>query len=131
MPHGDHYRYALLVLFLPSLLYWPSALGKDAWMVLGLGLISYGVARFLNRSVLIGALSFVPGMVGIVYVRPHVALVVFAGLLLAALLAKPKRPSPASPLIRVGTFGVLWVLLLILLRRPPRSSGSRPSTRRR
>ena len=116
VPHGDHYRYALLVLFLPSLLYWPSALGQgrvdDAS---GSGLISYGVARFLNRSVVVGALCFVPGLVGITLVRPHVSLVVFAGLLLAALLAKPKRPTPASPLIRVATFGVLWVMLLILL----------------
>ncbi len=45
LPDGDARRYALLVLFLPSLLFWPSSIGKEAWMTLALGLGAYGAAR--------------------------------------------------------------------------------------
>ena len=36
-----------MIFFLPSLLFWPSGIGKEAWMTLGLGLASYGAARLL------------------------------------------------------------------------------------
>jgi hypothetical protein len=42
-------RYVLLMLFLPSVLYWPSALGKDAWMLFMLGLASYGASLVFDR----------------------------------------------------------------------------------
>ena len=35
VPDGDAHRYALLVLFLPSMLFWPSGLGKEAFMTFG------------------------------------------------------------------------------------------------
>ena len=46
-PVGDGRRYAFLVILLPSLLYWPSSLGKEGWMMLALGVASYGLARAL------------------------------------------------------------------------------------
>ena len=49
VPDGDGRRYMILVLFLPSLLYWPSAIGKEAWMMLGLGLCAYGIACVFQR----------------------------------------------------------------------------------
>ena len=47
-PEGDARRYAILVLFMPSLLYWPSSIGKEAWMLFTLGLASLGVAMVLR-----------------------------------------------------------------------------------
>ena len=35
--HGNQRRYALLVFFLPSLLYWPSSIGKEAYMMFAIG----------------------------------------------------------------------------------------------
>ena len=32
LPDGDHRRYAYLVFLLPSMLYWPSSIGKEAWL---------------------------------------------------------------------------------------------------
>jgi hypothetical protein len=49
LPEGDHRRYALLVLFLPSMLFWPSSIGKEALMMLALGACAYGAARILER----------------------------------------------------------------------------------
>jgi hypothetical protein len=115
VPTGDSRRYALLVLFLPSLLYWSSALGKDAWSVMGLGVCSYGVARIMTRKPISGLIILLVGLGAVVMVRPHVALVVGAGLVLAAMLYKPKKKSPLNPIVRVITFGILLVMMLILI----------------
>ena len=114
VPVGDGRRYGLLVLFLPSLLYWPSALGKDAWCVMGLGFLSYGVACFMTRRWIWGALSMVAGLAAVVYVRPHVALIVFCGIVLAAVVGKSQKKSPAAPVVRVVVFGALFVMGTVL-----------------
>ena len=51
VPEGSRRSYARLVFFLPSLLFWPSVVGKEAWMVFGLGLAAFGGARLLVTRV--------------------------------------------------------------------------------
>ena len=92
VPGGEYYRYGLLVFFLPSLLYWPSALGKEGWAVLCLGVASYGVAMVVTGSIMPGITVFLLGVVGVLQMRPHVALVAFFGVLLAALVDAPAVP---------------------------------------
>lgn len=88
VPEGDYRRYALLVLFLPSIVYWPSSVGKEALMVLLLGVISYGGALLLAPKPRIkGVLFFVAGSLAVLLVRPHVAVMSIAGLLLAFVIA--------------------------------------------
>ncbi|MFN2589879.1 MAG: hypothetical protein ABR518_03825, partial [Actinomycetota bacterium] len=48
-PDGNHRLYFLLLFFLPTLVYWPSALGKDALVVFGLGVATLGLARIFHR----------------------------------------------------------------------------------
>jgi hypothetical protein len=72
LPDGDHRRYAVLVLFVPTLLFWPSSMGKEAWLVFTLGLAVYGAARVLRRHRLGYALSLLGGG-AIFMVRPHMA----------------------------------------------------------
>jgi hypothetical protein len=115
VPNGDGRRYGLLVLFLPSLLYWPSALGKEGWGLMCVGLCSYGVALMLTRKLVPGFLALVAGLVGVTMLRPHVALVVFGGLVFAALLGKPRKATAGTPLIRAVVFGALFVTGLILV----------------
>ncbi|MEQ8717559.1 MAG: hypothetical protein RIE08_08090 [Acidimicrobiales bacterium] len=79
IPDGDRKKFAILVFFWPSLLYWPSAIGKEAWVLFGLGIAAYGLARaYTGRRggfplLMLGALiAYGP--------RPHIAiLVVTAG----------------------------------------------------
>jgi hypothetical protein len=73
VPQGDHRRYGLLLFLLPSLAYWPSSLGKDAWMLLALGIAAYGAARVLVRR-RGGAVLLVAGCGAGAFVRPHVML---------------------------------------------------------
>jgi hypothetical protein len=117
VPTGNHRAYGLLVLFLPSLLYWTSALGKDAWAVMGLGMCSFGVALFMTRKPIQALLFLAAGLTALVMIRPHVALTVFAGLVLAALLFKPSKVSPLNPIVRVVTFGLLFVMMLVLIQQ--------------
>ena len=50
MPDGDRHRYALLVFFWPTLVFWPSSISKDGWMIFTAGIASLGVARVLARE---------------------------------------------------------------------------------
>jgi hypothetical protein len=112
VPAGDGRRYALLVLFLPSMLYWPSSIGKEAWLLLFVGVTALGAARFLTGTR--GALALLAtGAVGMAAVRPHIAVLLFAALVVAQ-LSRPTRDQSAGILGKAGGLLVLgaaaWVL---------------------
>ena len=50
LPEGDHRRYAYLVFFLPSMLYWPSSIGKESWLMLFVGVTALGAAKFFAHQ---------------------------------------------------------------------------------
>lgn len=112
-PEGRRRRYALLLFFLPSLLYWPSTIGKDAWMALTLGLTGYGVARVVTHR-RGGFLAVCAGLLGSALMRPHVALLAFAGLGLAYLLRRSRTMSLAEPTKLLGAVLLLVVGLLVV-----------------
>jgi hypothetical protein len=85
-PDGDGRRYALLVFFFPTLLFWPSSIGKEAFMILVLGAASLGAAQLLAGRFR-GLVWLALGVWGAAVVRPHMALIAGAGLAVAAPLA--------------------------------------------
>jgi hypothetical protein len=85
-PDGDGHRYALLVFFFPTLLFWPSSIGKEAFMVLVLGAAALGAAQLIVGRFR-GLVWLGLGLWGAAVVRPHMALIVGAGLVVAAPLA--------------------------------------------
>jgi len=99
LPPGDHKRYAAMVFFLPSLLYWPSSIGKEAWLMLWLGVAALGAAKFLTHA-RGGLLLLAVGLVGLSLVRPHVAVLVVCALV-AAQLFKPSGPEPTGILGKI------------------------------
>lgn len=106
-PVGDHRRYALLVFLLPSLLFWPSSIGKEAWMCLGLGVVAYAASRLLTGAR--GGLALLGlGCLGLGMVRPHVAALVGFSVLLAYLLRRP--PVGSSILAPIGKLLVILLL---------------------
>ncbi|HMR68240.1 MAG TPA: hypothetical protein PKE64_29875, partial [Anaerolineae bacterium] len=60
------------IFFLPSILYWPSSLGKDAWIFCFSGLIAYGFATYLRQARLSGLLLVGVGLFLISLIRPHI-----------------------------------------------------------
>jgi hypothetical protein len=117
LPFGDQRRYALLVCFLPSLMFWPSSIGKEALMMLSLGACAYGAARILDRHA-VGWLALAAGL-GLAYmVRPHVAAVVLASLTLAMLFRRrPGRAPLLGPVGRLFVVALLAVGLAFVLSR--------------
>jgi hypothetical protein len=115
LPEGNQRRYALLLLFLPSLLFWPSSLGKESLIMFALGLSAYGAARILERR----PRGWVPAAmgVGLTYmVRPHVAAVVLASFALAFLLRRRGKRRPLfGPVARLAMVGLLVLATSVVL----------------
>ncbi len=89
--------YAFAVLFFPSLVFWPSSIGKDALMVFGLGLATYGASRLL-RDYEIGSLFvMVPGLWLASSIRPHVAGIFGIAMVFGMLLGKAPKKMQGHP----------------------------------
>ena len=95
LPSVDTKRYALLLLFWPSLVYWPSSIGKESVILLGLGLVAYGGARLL-RGDLHGLIVTSVGVLAVALVRPHVALIAMTALIVAVIVGAPGRGTMSA-----------------------------------
>jgi hypothetical protein len=101
-PTGEVHRYAMLVLLFPSIVFWPSAIGKDAWMALALGVTAYGAARMSAGFTASGLLGIMLGLGGVILARPHLGICVFAGLtfmMLVILTRLRKHRRPVLPVL--------------------------------
>lgn len=114
MPEGNRRTYARLLFFLPSMLYWPSALGKDAWMLFALGLAAFGAARVLSGRPLRGLVITGAGLWLATLVRPHVAGMAGLALAVAYMTARAPRRRPAAA-IKVLVMAGLIALGAVLL----------------
>ncbi|MDP8959089.1 MAG: hypothetical protein M3N51_07810 [Actinomycetota bacterium] len=85
--------YAVLLFFLPSLLFWPSSIGKDSLMVLFLGVASLGASYVLQGRYVMGLLLLAPSLAGAGAIRPHVAVMVVSALVFTAVLARRIGPK--------------------------------------
>jgi hypothetical protein len=112
VPELDQRRYAAWVLLMPSLLFWPSSIGKEAWMLLCLGVTAYGTARMTTR--LRGGLPVIAlGTYGAFIVRPHVAVVIIAAVGAAAVVGRrPRRQEVRLATTRRAVSAVVMLLLL-------------------
>jgi hypothetical protein len=124
----DLRRYALLTFLAPTLVFWPSSIGKEAWMMFSLGLMTWGVARGLGVSWGGRTISAIAaGTVAASFVRPHQAAVWLAALVLALLVAAgrsaPTRPGRDDVARRATArawavmMGVLGVVALVVVGR--------------
>lgn len=86
IPQFARHRFAWLCFLMPSVVFWPSSIGKEAVMSLFLGAISLGAARLFKGGSLAVALAWIiGGSLGAALVRPHVA-AIWLGAVLIALL---------------------------------------------
>jgi hypothetical protein len=71
VPRVDNRLYLALVLFAPSIAFWPSSIGKESLMQLGLGTVALATARLLHHQLARAAvLGFAGGWL-LWVVRPH------------------------------------------------------------
>jgi hypothetical protein len=110
VPDGNNRRYAVLVFFLPSLVFWPSSIGKEAWMMFCLGLIAYGAARLYTHQRFAFPVALA-GLWGTAMVRPHVTLISFIALSVGYIV-RPTRTARSGDASLRKVFGI--VLLVIV-----------------
>lgn len=97
-------RLLVLLMFLPSLWYWPTVAGKEAPMVLSLGLILLGAVHLWQRTSLVPAVAMVllGGLIGVL-VRPH-EVILLIGAIVAALMVQRWAPDTKR-----------WLRLLVIV----------------
>lgn len=87
--------YAILVMMLPSLVFWSTLFGKDSWVFCGLGISAFGIARWLKYHRWSDFLKTLIGL-GVVYAfRPHIALAAVLGLALTTVVTR-EHNAPRS-----------------------------------
>ena len=116
VPGGNRRSYARLLFFLPSMLYWPSSIGKEAWMLFCLGLAAFGTARLLTGRPWRGlALAGTALWLGAL-VRPHVTGMAALALVAAYLVARPPRRLGAlGPVVKLFALIALLAVAGLLL----------------
>jgi hypothetical protein len=112
LPNADHHRYALLIFLWPSLLFWPSSIGKDCWMVLTLGIASVGAARVLVRRPG-GYTLLVLGLLLGSFVRPHVSLMALLAFGVALLIGRRETIRPGVTPSSIAKVAGLVILIAI------------------
>ncbi len=103
---ADHRRYALMLFLMPSLIFWTADTSKESLMMLALGLISFGAAKFLARK-RGGFILVAPGVFIGAYVRPNELLLVLAGFVVAMMI-------PTGGARKTG-FGLKRLISLVFL----------------
>jgi hypothetical protein len=107
---AGHRRYAYLIFFLPSTLFWTADVSKEAIMTISLGLVAYGCAKVLVRAPGGFRIATVGVFVGVL-IRPNELLVVL-GAFAVALMIRPQGGRGArSTLKRIG--GLLFMAFLL------------------
>lgn len=127
VPEGRTRSYARLLFFLPSILFWPSGIGKDAWMIFTLGIAAFGAARLLtgrnwNGIFLAGLGLWLAGLV-----RFHVAGLFALALATAYILRKRseghRRRSLLAKGLSLAAVGVLTVIVVLQAEGTLQSAG--------
>jgi hypothetical protein len=104
-PDGDSKLYFFVLFFLPTMVFWPASLGKDALTLFGLGLAFYGLARLLRRFTGGAAVQFLIGLGLTFAIRTAVGVIVLAATAVALMIRPGNLRSPF-------TRPITWVILL-------------------
>jgi len=121
VPEGRRRSYAHILFFMPSLLFWPSSIGKEAWMMFGLGLAAFGVAKILSGDTWRGLVPLGAGLWLAGMVRPHIAALIGVSLAAAVITRKTKTElRELTPILKGGTIVAVAVLAAVLVVRTDR-----------
>ncbi len=91
-PEASRRRYAYLVFFLPSLLFWTAGISKEAMMFISLGISAYGAARILAQRRGGVGLIVIGTIIG-VYVRPQELLLFLGAFAIAGVFRRANKRS--------------------------------------
>ncbi len=109
-------RYAWLCVLFPSIVYWPSSIGKEALMMLGLGLATYGIARLLTGRHWFASLLVISAGLGFsALIRPHIAGIWVAATVPAIFVAFFRRSRVPGSETRSRSASKLSLLIVLVI----------------
>lgn len=112
VPEGDYRLYATLVFLLPSILFWPSSIGKEAWLTFGVGLAAFGTANIMTHRGR-GWLYLLLGIVATAMIRPHITVLLAVGILVAYSF-RPVGDQAIGVLKKALGFAVMGAAVVVL-----------------
>ena len=121
VPEGRARTYARFVFFIPSLAFWPSSVGKEAWMMFALGIAAFGAARALSGRTWRGLVLAGLGMWMAAFVRPHITALVGVALAVGYLV-RPSRQElrQLAPIAKVLSMTVVAIVAVVVVTRAER-----------
>ncbi len=118
VPEGRKRTYARFVFFLPSLLVWPSSIGKESWMMFCLGIIAFGAASMLTGKMLKGIGIAAVGLWWAALPRAHIAglagVAIGVGVVLRRIRPEHRQ---LGPIIKVASLALVAVAALFFVGR--------------
>jgi hypothetical protein len=85
-PEANLRYYTFCIFFLPSILFWPASLGKDAWILCWSGFAVWGWVTFIRSHKMRGLFWIVIALYFLQLVRPHIAALVAVSMAAAYLI---------------------------------------------
>lgn len=120
VPQGNRVSYARWLFFMPSILFWPSSIGKESWLMFGLGIAAYGAAKALTGRFVPGIVITGLGLALTSLVRAPVAAIFGVALVVAGVIRRPDRAvRRMRPLARAGSivvFAAIGLALYVVLQ---------------
>jgi len=101
-----------LMLFAPSIAFWPSSIGKESLMQLGIGVVALGTAHLLRQRLLTGLAIGLAGGWLLWVVRPHLLALVTVAAGLAYAVGRVRSREGGSSLLG-RPVGLLVVVVLM------------------
>ena len=116
VPFLDKRLYFVIVMFVPSILFWPSSIGKEALMQFAIGSTALGTAHLFNGKLVRGILVAIPGAWLMWIVRGHLLALVVLAAAVAYVFGRGPRAnravlSTASLVKPIGLVIIAFVLV--------------------
>jgi hypothetical protein len=105
---GSIRRCVLLLLFWPTLWFWPSSIGKEAMLLLAIGLVTLG---YVGRAERIHWIQMVSGLTLALAIRPHVAGVLAVSVCVAEWAARGWTARRAVQAVLASAMAI-WLLIV-------------------
>ncbi len=94
--------FAVLLLFMPTMLFWPSSVGKDALMVLCIGVATLGISMLLQRFRLWPLLMVLGSLALAGAIRAHIVALLTGSFVIVVMASRRQvRGRRARPLLRI------------------------------
>jgi len=108
--------YAFALFFLPSIVFWPSSIGKESLMLFALGIAAYSVARLFDGYRLGWVIPLTAALLFMAEIRVHITALVVTALAGAMLLSRgPEQGGAQLRRIALITVSVVAFTLVVTM----------------